>query len=323
MNELNREDEDDENPDDAWRDSGDDEPQEPQRQRGGRFDHERWIRRLDSVLQRHEFPTARTFRRFLESDEHRREAEEFDGLLTIEEEAQELAYLAMEAGDDDTSENYVRDAVALDPDCVDARVLLAYFVTDDLDERVWLLERAVDCGRWRYESATTGDTRDHYLARIEAKPLQRALHSLAETLVEAGEEDEAEKLFEEAAKLPADPGDEDARYLFVVFLLRIGKVDKARAAIERLPDADVGREWCSILERFVAGARDEAEQLLTDVRPRNFYVESYLSGETAPPPEAAREGLSDEQDDAIWIASVLRPAWEAHPEALEWLRNHN
>lgn len=324
MNELNRDDDNDSGDDaeDTWRESGDEDAGEPSRPRAGRFDHERWIRRLDSVLQRHEFANARAFRRFLESDEHRREAEEFDGLLTIEEESQELAYLAMEAGDDDTAENYVRDAVALDPDCVDARVLLSFFVTDDLDERIWLLERAVDCGRWRFESAKTGDHRDHYLGRIEAKPLQRALHSLAETLIEAGEEDEAEKLFEESSKLPSDLGDDDAKYLFVVFLLRVGKVDKVRLAIEHLPDQDVARDWCSILERFVAGEREEAEQMLSEVRPRNFHVESYLSGEQTPPPETSRETLSDEQDDALWIASMLRPAWEAHPEALEWLRNH-
>jgi hypothetical protein len=306
----------------TWRDPSDDADEGGARDekpsRGARFDEERWMRRLDTVLQRHRFPTRRSFERFLESERHEREAEELDDAMSIEEEAQELAYLALESVDDEAAENHARDAIALDPDCVDARVLLAFLVTDDLDERIWLLERAVDCGRWRYESAKTDDLRDHYLQRIEARPLQRALASLAETLIEAGEEDEAEKLYAESVELPGET--EDANYAYVVFLLRFSRLVKARERIESLLTDDVGRAWCAILERFLSGERSEAEDLLHDARPRNFWVASYLTGEfDAKKAELAE--LSDEQDDALWVASALRPAFEAHPEALEWLRS--
>ncbi len=307
----------------SWRDPDDREDgdsADEKMARPSRFDPERWLRRLDFVLQRHEFPTERSFRRFLESEVHQRNAEALDEVMTIEEEAQELAYLALEAEDDTTAETYARDAIALDPDCVDARVLLSFFTTDDLDERIWLLERAVDCGRWRFESAKTGDFRDYYLQRIEAKPLQRSLHSLAETLMEAGEEDEAEKLFEESSQLPLEEED-DVLYLCAAFMLRIGKLEKARHTIERLPVDDAARDWCEVLERFLAGERDEAESLLAQARTRNFYVEQFLTGDTElPAPTKVTPEMSEEQDDAIWIASMLRPAWEAHPEALEWLR---
>lgn len=309
--------------DEPWRDSGDDEDEsegEAAGARPGRFDHERWLRRLDFVLQKHEFPTTRSFQRFLESDAHKREAQLLDEPLSIEEEAQELAFLALEAEDDTAAENFARDAIALDPDCVDARVMLSFFVTDDLDEQIWLLERAVDCGRWRFESARTTDSRDHYLARIEAKPLQRALHSLAETLIEAGEDDEAEKLLEECTYLPHEDEDQ-TRYLYVVFLLRVGKHEKARHALDRLPADDLAREWLEVLERFLAGSKDDAAGLLRDVRAKNFWVEQYLTGETALPKDPERVGLSEEQDDAIWIAEIVRAAFVAHPDALEWMRN--
>lgn len=312
---------DDEEPE-PWRDSGDDEEAGAGGEataRPGRFDHERWLRRLDFVLQRHEFPTTRAFQRFIESEQHKKEAQALDEPLSIEEEAQELAFLALEAEDDTAAENYARDAIALDPDCVDARVMLSFFVTDELDEQIWLLERAVDCGRWRFESARTTDQRDHYLARIEAKPLQRALHSLAETLIEGGEDDEAEKLLEECTYLPHEDEDQ-TRYLYVVFLLRVGKLEKARLALDRLPSNDLARDWLEVLERFLAGARDDASSLLRDSRAKNFWVEQYLTGDAAFPKENDRGVLSEEQDDAIWIAEIVRAAYMSHPEALEWLR---
>jgi hypothetical protein len=319
LNNLPGDDEDDA----TWRDSDDDESQDEggstPRERPGRFDHERWLRRLDFVLQRHQFPTQRSFQRFFESEIHTREARELDEPLSIEEEAQELAFLGLEAEDDAAAENYARDAIALDPDCVDARVLLAFFVTDELDEQIWLLERAVDCGRWRFESARTGDPRDHYLQRLEAKPLQRALHSLSESLIEAGEETEAEKLLEECSQLPHEDEDQ-TKYLHVVFLVRTRRLVKARSVLEKMPADDLARGWLEVLERFLSNERDEAANLLRDLRPRNFWIEQYLSGDLPLPKDGDRAALSDEQDDAIWVAEIVRPAFGAHPDALVWIR---
>ena len=74
-----------------------------------------------------------------------------------------------------------------------------------------------------------------------------------------------------------------------------------------------------MLERFLAGTRDEASAALKQARRANRYVELYLTARKTLPknlPEMCSPG-SDEE--AVLCLNCLSGAWDEHREAVFWL----
>lgn len=304
-----------EEPDETGYETDDDEEAGPD---VPRFDSERMLRRMFVILEGRSFASQEEFEEFVKSPALRKAAEDLEGEMTLEEEAQELAYLAMESGDSEQAEKHARDGIALDPDCVDCRVVLAFMLTDDLKERVVLLERTIEVARMRLEACGGDDPKLKFLGMIETRPLLRALHALAETVAEAGDPDHAQKVYEEMLTLSCDEND-DTPYLFLSFLLRQRRLERADRLMRKMNENEnLVLVWARILERFLAGEKAAAAELLEKVRPHNFYVESLLLG--APEEPGAEGEENTEKEEAEVVHQLLANAWSGHEEAMDWLR---
>ena len=102
--------------------------------------------------------------------------------------------------------------------------------------------------------------------------------------------------------------------------LETGDLRGARELLDKFKeDASANFAWARVLERFLAGKRDEARAALKKARRTNRHVELYLAvRKTLPkhPPEMYSPGSEEE---AALCVGYLSGAWAAHKEAVFWL----
>jgi tetratricopeptide (TPR) repeat protein len=167
----------------------------------GSIIEERRHRRTEIVLGQHEFTDDPERAEFLKSDEFKEELRTLDQHLGVEEKAQDLAFEAMEATEREKAVALAQQALALDPDCVDARLILATEATNDPDEYLTLLYRTVLAGeRWLGD-----DFYDDHVGRFwhvaTTRPYMRAMLVYGTTLWEQNDLDEAVAVFEDMLEL--------------------------------------------------------------------------------------------------------------------------
>lgn len=238
---------------------------------------------------------------------------------TPAERAEDIVYAAWEAPAAFRADR-ARQALAIDPDCVDAVVLLAAHTSDPGEaDRLW--EQAAAMGQRRLEapdrpSAEDGDawadptTRPALRAR-----LGRAMHRRAQ-----GDLDAAVADMEELLRL--DPDDhQGVRYVLAPTLLSLGRDGEAAALLDRFAD-DESADWAyhRLLLTLRRGAAEaDRRRLLRAARKRNEDVPAYLLGEQAPPDPLPDILVRGEDSEAAVYAALAGQAWEATPDALDWL----
>jgi len=102
------------------------------------------------------------------------------------DEAQQIAFDAMEAETEAEARKLAKRALRLDPDCVDALVLM-----NDLDApmrkaRIEGLKKAVEAGERALSVKFIQKNKGHFWLLLETRPWMRALDRLANELKEAG-----------------------------------------------------------------------------------------------------------------------------------------
>jgi hypothetical protein len=112
--------------------------------------------------------------------------------LTPREEAQELAYRAMDAEDEKEAFFFAKQALEKDPDCVDALITAAELGAESPDEFVAGLERAVEAGERSLGASFFEENKGHFWGIIETRPYMRARQLLAQALYEDGQVSKAE-----------------------------------------------------------------------------------------------------------------------------------
>lgn len=149
----------------------------------------------------------------------------------------------------------------------------------------------------------------------------RARGSLAAALLDAGRLDDAAA--EYAEMLTLNENDNQAvRYELLSVLLARGRLDEARALIERFKDECEWRvvfAWGRVLERLLSNEGVDAVQALAVARKQNAHMEAYLQGHREPPKNRPGSYRQGSEDEALCYADVLLLAWAAHPEAQAWL----
>jgi len=118
------------------------------------------------------------------------------------------AKMAIEAIPEEAPEALIRDraaeAFAIDPDCVDAHLLLAG-IAPDLEAEIASYRAAVEAGRRKHRAlGGDGETRDPAIL-VKAGSYFEALHILADLHWLMGEFEDSRRVYEEL--LDADPGD--------------------------------------------------------------------------------------------------------------------
>lgn len=145
-------------------------------------------------------------------------------------------------------------------------------------------------------------------------------------LIANGRMEDAARHLEDLLEL--DPQDRlEMRNGLLGIVLALSRLDRARELIAEgeQEGSDVAR-WGRVLERWLSGDRRGAARLLRELRDENALVEQELLEPGSVEPEVAF--LADDVDEdepepalsAAVIGVCLGRAWEAHPEAIDWLR---
>jgi tetratricopeptide (TPR) repeat protein len=236
------------------------------------------------------------------------------------DQAQELAYDAMEESDPERATELAGRALALDPDCSDALYVLALNAAGSRQEQIDLLEQAVAAAERRLGGPSFfEENQGSFWAILETRPYMRARAALADIL--RGEGRLAEAMGHYKALLSLNPNDNQGlRDVLLGCFLRTGDLEGARCLLERyVEDHGAVFSYGRVLERFLAGDLEGAARARQDARQVNPHVEGYLTGRKSlpcRPPEWCSPG---DENEAVHCAIYMTDAWRQNPCALAWL----
>jgi len=273
------------------------------------------MRQLKRAIEQREFSSPDELQAFL--DESGGQFEELDGSRTedIHEQAQELAYRAEEAATPEEAVALLREALELDPRCVDALRQSAAFAPE-LGERINALEQTVQVGEASLGKEQFAELRGHFWGALETRPYMRARLELALALEEAGRV--AEAISHYVALLELNPGDnQGVRDLLLPAHLRIGDSAAARRAIRAHAEGSFAvYSWGTVLERVLVDDIGGAVRALSAARDDNPHVEDYFFGRQPPPSDPPAYFTPGEESEAQTCAYIFRAALAEHRDLI-------
>jgi len=238
---------------------------------------------------------------------------------TPAERAQDLAYKAFDA----TGRmriKFAREAVAIDPECADAYVILAERA-GSLRKKKALYSRGVLAGQRTTESLLRGGLDRIEWADIRCRPYMRARIGLVDVLVALEETEKAVELLSDMIRLSPEDR-QGSRYRLLPLLMRLERDTEAKALIDLFPE-DGMPLWphaCALLAFRRDGDTPEAKRFLSIGLKANPHLWKYLTGAHALPEELAETFPPGSREEAELIAIDLAPVWRKTPGAVEWLR---
>ena len=235
------------------------------------------------------------------------------------DEAQQIAFDAMEAETEAEARKLAKRALRLDPDCVDALVLM-----NDLDaptrvQRIEGLKKAVEAGERALGAKFIQKNKGHFWLLIETRPWMRALGRLATELNEAGLNLDAVSIYERILEL--NPNDnQGVRDPLLGLYLAVGELKRAGKLLKKYEnDALANFAWGRVLERFLNGDRAGAKAALGIARAANHHVELFMTARKLLPKDPPEMYSPGSEEEAVLVLSNLSGAWAAHKEATFWL----
>ena len=237
--------------------------------------------------------------------------------------AQLLAYeAAVEAETAEDAAALARRALAIDPQCIDALLILAEEKSDSVEDFAASLEEVVAIAAGTLGDGFFSSHPDDLWFALEARPYLRARYQLADVLRISGRTPEAAAQFE--ALLDLEPEDHlRARDPLIACYLALADYGGVRRVFHRFEqDSGAVFPWASVLERHAADDLAGARAALRAARRRNRHAERYLTFKDLPPegkPDMYEPGSRDEAAHCLYILGL---AWAAHPSAIHWVRAH-
>ena len=231
---------------------------------------------------------------------------------SVEEQAQELAFQALDAWDLDEAQDLAKEALELDPANLDALRVLT--VDDDDQTAVERLEQALHQEATRPAVAEALAIRDgNAWCRVSARPTLRTLIALLERPLEAAL---GLEIFARVRAYDRSLLDQVPMARVIGWALEMHDLSEARQHLDDLnveQSLDPALIWARGLERFLAGDLTGAAVAFDEAREnRDTGLWDLLI-------EGEDEAL-DPDDDDLDLATIGR-AWLAHPAALGWLRH--
>ncbi|WP_160722677.1 SEC-C metal-binding domain-containing protein [Bacillus sp. USDA818B3_A] len=235
-----------------------------------------------------------------------------------EERARSLIYDAMQT---DGKQRYklAEEALKLNPNCVDAYVILAE-KTKSLEEAILLFEKGIKAGETELGKAFFKENTGYFWGLLETRPLMRAKLHYAEALSLLGNVDQAVRQYEELLDLnPMD--NQGVRFSLFVAYMDLGEFNKAHALLEQYDDETAQHLYNKLLlELYESGFTARAEMLLKGAKKENKHVIGYLTGKKrlpAYPPEYY--GFGDENEAIVYADMHLR-LWKKIDGLEMWLK---
>ena len=238
------------------------------------------------------------------------------------EQAQELAYQALESKDSFRSQHLAQDALKLDPNCIDAQVLLAHLKSGESPDRLLSeLQNILDSGRKNLGGDKFfRENEGHFWGDVFTRPYMRALNEKAHLLFEMEQHENACACFEEMLKLNTNDN-QGIRYILIGSALLANKYEVAREVLSTYAEEDSAMlNWARVLERFLSDDEPQAERILKKALRQNRHVTPILfKHKDLPPSKGVYE--PGQESEAREIIDNLGIAWIKHLAALKWLAN--
>lgn len=232
--------------------------------------------------------------------------------------AQQLVYAAWEAEDTEQRVHYAREALELDPNCVDAYLVLANDASKSRGDVLQFLKSAVEAGE-RVLGENLAQDQGHFWHLPETRPYMRARYSYAETLWELGKRDEAIEHF--LAVLELNPDDnQGVRYMLVSHHIEMGDVNEAAALLDRFEDHSALWLFSQALIAYIQhGDCTSSRGIKKKAIAANTHVIGFLTSQQHLPSELPDYyGLGDESE-AVVYAWYNRKLWRQVEGAMDWL----
>jgi tetratricopeptide (TPR) repeat protein len=246
-----------------------------------------------------------------------------DGLSDAEadarQEAQELAFDAMEAETEAQASKLAKRALAKDPDCVDALVVMAGIESDSPRKMIEALQKAVAAGERSLGAKFFKENKGHFWGLIETRPYMRALEQLAALLRAEGLNLDAIKHYEKILAL--NPNDnQGVRDPLLGLYLATDNLEAARKLLKDYEEDSMANfAWGRVLERFLSADLPGAAAALKKARTGNRFVELYLSGQKGLPKQMPEMYSMGSDEEAVILLDNMSFAWGEHKEAVFWL----
>ena len=180
---------------------------------------------------------------------------------TPKEEAQELAFEALEAETEEQAWKLAKRALAKDPDCVDALVVLTGLEADSPKKAIEGLQKAVAAGERSLGARFFKENEGTFLGNRGDAPLHAGAAAIGRSVARSWMP-EQDAISHYAAMLVLNPNDnQGVRYPLLGAYLTIGDLVSARALLKEFEgDAMATFAWGEALERALSGDYEGASR---------------------------------------------------------------
>ena len=216
----------------------------------------------------------------------------------------------------------LRAALDLDPDCVEALLMLADR-TPDADAAIPIFQRAVDAAARNLGPDAFERFAGHFWGARETRPYMTARQQLVGALLDASRDEEAADHLREMLRL--NPGDNQGnRYVLAQCLLRLNRLDELESLLNRADYRDdASADWAfarALLAFRRHGDAPASRTALRQAQESNPFVVPLLLGGAQMPPMMPQAFSPGSEQEAILCVEQLAGEWYRTPGALEWLQ---
>ena len=287
------------------------------------YQSERLLRAVGKLMEEHDFKSKKEAERFVQNQVMGRPIEEIQALTDFEpsDEAQELAYNAMDAENLDDALELAEKALKLDPDCVDALIMKVKLTARSLPEVIDRVKKIITRAEQKLGTEYFEENKGHFWGMVETRPYMRSREFLTTTFKVAGRLDEAISQAEEMLEL--NPNDNQGiRDMLLGMYLETENMKGARNLIKKYPNEIMATFlWGQVLERYLSGEVEEAAKFYKKASSKNPYVFDYFTGRKQYNHPVGEYYTLGDESEAIQCFKKIGPAWKKHPEAIKWLKS--
>ncbi|HWZ42254.1 MAG TPA: hypothetical protein VNW97_02200 [Candidatus Saccharimonadales bacterium] len=239
--------------------------------------------------------------------------------LSPQEEAQDIADRATQARTAKQAIALARQALAKDPDCVAALIVLADAGSKSDKDYIARLEKAVAAGERSLGAGYFEENKGHFWGLLETRPYMRARETLAGFLLGIGRLPEAISHFE--GILVLNPNDnQGVRDRLLNCYLATADLEKAQRLLRQYRDEySAVFNWGRTMERFLAGDMKGAERALRLAQKQNRFVAFYFTGEKTIPRDSPPYYSPGSEEEAQLCLETLAETLIAHEHLVGWL----
>ena len=241
---------------------------------------------------------------------------------TPEDEAKEVlldAMEAIEANDQEKAIECLNSALEIAPYSIEALSLKAHFDSKTDQELLLAFRDIVTSTEKRFGKKFMKENKGHFWAIIETRSYMRLRQTIVWELLDHHKIKEG--IIECEAMLELDPNDNlGIRDYLRLFYLHNNDLGKLQQLNERYDETFLAvPAWSGVLERFLLGALEEAEDLVRSAHQYNIHAVGYMSGKKRIPNTIKGDVSPGNKTEAIDCAIHYEEVIIKHPDFQPWL----